>query len=235
MEPSKKRTHDEISDNTGDVKGDKHDQAEHQERPQERRRIIGPSLPPPGPQNAEDSNNEEPETASSDTDNSDDDIGPMLPSMNTARNDNNDKNDEEKEDEEEEEDDDIGPPQVQRDQWMLELPEPVAFGTNIDPTKLKNRKFQSGRSAQSSLGSKGTDGSWTESPQDKIKRLQDSVMGVNSSSVTAGTVKNSAVQQKKAAQNEKMKEQMVSLLIRIVFFFFCGSSCNIRIVALGFS
>lgn len=67
---------------------------------------------------------------------------------------------------------------VRRDEWMIRPPGSADWTTKIDPTKLRNRRFQSGRYANRSSGQDGPDKSWTESPGEKIKRLQDKVMGI---------------------------------------------------------
>jgi hypothetical protein len=47
-----------------------------------------------------------------------------------------------------------------------------------DPTKLKSRGFASGRSAAASQGQGGGISSiWTETPEEKAKRLRDAVLG----------------------------------------------------------
>ena len=69
----------------------------------------------------------------------------------------------------------------QREEWML-LP-PSADGLNssrMDPTKLKNRKFQTGKGAKapsSFAASGGVGDTWTETPEQKRQRLEDEVLG----------------------------------------------------------
>jgi hypothetical protein len=61
---------------------------------------------------------------------------------------------------------------------MLVPPKSDEWMSKIDPTKLKNRKFTS-----SSSGSAGAVSTiWTETPEEKRKRLENQVMGVSSSS-----------------------------------------------------
>ena len=201
MEPSRKRKHEDVSSDEDNSEGNG-------------KRVIGPSLPSP----AAGRDSKSPDNESSDTDtDSDDDIGPMLPplygempaavaenesverthdessSLPTEPRDNNDNN------------------EAQRDQWMLELPDAAGSATRIDPTKLRNRKFQSGKSTKDpSLGSKGADASWTESPGEKMRRLQDRVLGIASSSGSAGSNPYGAKwERQKRARNERMKEQAV--------------------------
>ena len=70
---------------------------------------------------------------------------------------------------------------------MLVPPPSDDWASKVDPTKLKNRKFNSGRSTrgvQSSSSSSGVkDGGLEfETMQEKRKRLEDEVMGVSKSS-----------------------------------------------------
>ncbi|VUC29643.1 unnamed protein product [Clonostachys rosea] len=115
---------------------------------------AGPSLPPPAKRPAPESD--------SDSD-SDDDYGPALPTAATAR-------------------PVMGPampPSVdegpKRDSWMLAPPTDTGYSER-DPTRIRARKFASKTS--SSSGSKGGVSSiWTETPEEKLQRLQDSVLG----------------------------------------------------------
>lgn len=68
----------------------------------------------------------------------------------------------------------------QRDEWMLQPPEKSDWTSNVDPTKLRHRKFQSGKSAGFSSTSR-MDTSWLESPEQKMERIKDEVMGVKTS------------------------------------------------------
>jgi len=69
----------------------------------------------------------------------------------------------------------------QRDIWMLRPPKPSDLSSRLDPTRLKNRKFQGGQSLSHS--GKEVDITWTETQQQKLKRLQDEAMGVSPQSV----------------------------------------------------
>lgn len=68
----------------------------------------------------------------------------------------------------------------QRDEWMLQPPEKSDWTSKVDPTKLRHRKFQSGKSAGVSSTSR-MDTSWLESPEQKMERMKDEVMGVKTS------------------------------------------------------
>lgn len=65
-----------------------------------------------------------------------------------------------------------------RDDWMLVPPSDSSWGDRVDPTKLKNRKFQSGKGSKAPIEkSGGIAAIWTETPEQKRKRLEDEVLG----------------------------------------------------------
>ncbi|RAH82286.1 hypothetical protein BO86DRAFT_388996 [Aspergillus japonicus CBS 114.51] len=62
---------------------------------------------------------------------------------------------------------------------MLEPLEPSDRTARVDPTRLRNRRFQSGpRAGHAGAAGGGVDVTWTETPEQKMKRLQDEVLGV---------------------------------------------------------
>lgn len=147
------------------------------------RRVIGPSFP----------------EASSDSD--EDDFGPSLPPSNDRPAHHADD----------------PPPMLQsprpeiketrRDRWMLQPPEQSDWATKIDPTKLRSRKFQTGKSARTPAP-KQVDAAWVETPEERMKRLQDEVMGITASSAEHAKqqhiTNNSASRATKSAE-EKIK------------------------------
>ncbi|KAI8965391.1 hypothetical protein F5Y11DRAFT_9049 [Daldinia sp. FL1419] len=65
----------------------------------------------------------------------------------------------------------------QRDDWMLAPPTASGYRAP-DPTKLKNRRFASGpRSASSAAPGNEISSIWTETPEQKRKRLENAVLG----------------------------------------------------------
>ncbi|KAI7781909.1 hypothetical protein LA080_014090 [Diaporthe eres] len=72
------------------------------------------------------------------------------------------------------------PEKPARDDWMLAPPEPTGYQER-DPTKIKARKFASGAGATSRPAGGGGGGGiskiWTETPEEKAKRLADAVLG----------------------------------------------------------
>ncbi|KAI0881194.1 uncharacterized protein GGS22DRAFT_172634 [Annulohypoxylon maeteangense] len=88
----------------------------------------------------------------------------------------------------------------QRDEWMLALPTSSGYRAP-DPTKLKNRRFNSGprTNTSTSNSSSGEIASiWTETPEQKRKRLENAVLGRDSGPQAATTTGSSTNQSKKA-------------------------------------
>lgn len=66
-----------------------------------------------------------------------------------------------------------------RDDWMLAPPSAEPGYRERDPTKLRSRKFASGATATTRPrdGSGGISSIWTETPEEKARRLADAVLG----------------------------------------------------------
>ncbi|KAK4132832.1 hypothetical protein BT67DRAFT_457147 [Trichocladium antarcticum] len=65
-----------------------------------------------------------------------------------------------------------------RDDWMLAPPSSSSGPRAPDPTKLKSRKFASGPRAAAADGRPaGVSSIWTETPDEKIRRLANAVLG----------------------------------------------------------
>lgn len=167
-----------------------------------RPRTIGPTLPPASLDERSPNGPEEDSSTSSD----DDDFGPALPGAGASI---------------------AGPsesivqastepgPQVsskiQRDDWMIVPPSNSDWSTRLDPTKLKARKFNTGKGA--SAPSQGIttagDNKWTETAAEKMARLQREMMGITDPSAAKPKV---PLQEsvKAAAVSHKIKENTVS-------------------------
>lgn len=186
---------------------------------------IGPSMPPPaapkriyGPAPPPADLSERPTTdpnSDSDSD-SDDGYGPALPGSRPAAASSN-----------------RGPsfpsfaqqqasseqPQApKRDDWMIAPPTDSAYRAP-DPTKLKSRKFASGRAGAPEKSGGGVSSIWTETPEEKIKRLAAAVLGredpsaANSHNTTAysasasGSISNTRTKQLDEARVRQYTEQ----------------------------
>lgn len=140
------------------------------------RKVIGPSLPPPQADTANSEPSNEEEEDDDDDDDDDDDFGPSLPPSGPLK------------DHVQQE---VAAPDIpksveresQRDQWMLQPPSQSDWSSKIDPTQLRNRKFNTGKSA---TAPKNMDSSWIETPEERMRRLQDAVMGVAASTNQPG-------------------------------------------------
>ncbi|EHL02195.1 hypothetical protein GLAREA_08390 [Glarea lozoyensis ATCC 20868] len=97
------------------------------------------------------------------------------------------------------------PKKPQRDEWML-LPPTSSDNTRADPTKLKNRKFASGKGSRAPTEKGGGISTlWTETPEEKRKRLEDEVLGrtevtLNSTSKTKSKGKGESAEDRATAQ-----------------------------------
>ena len=164
-----------------------------------KRRVIGPTLPPPAH-----SPGSKASSAESETD-SDDDFGPSMPPPHgvsgqqiqqpTPDPSSAASNYEKKE--------------SQRDQWMLHPPEQSDWATKIDPTQLRNRKFQTGKSARTSA-TKQADSSWVETPEERMRRLGDEVMGVGGHSRSSSKPSSNSEARRAQAMEEQIKKFNVS-------------------------
>lgn len=196
MEPTEKRKLDAVTN------GDE---------PSAKKRVIGPSLPPPQPADAHDDSNKDSRSDSDGDSDSDDDFGPGLPpslggaqpapqtSVHSAP-----------------EISEAQKKESQRDQWMLQPPSQSDWASKIDPTQLRNRKFQTGKSARAP-SSKQVDATWVETPEERMRRLQDEVMGVgvapNRTEQRSSGTKDAA---RARAMEEKIKKFNVGLAMRRV-------------------
>ncbi|KAJ6150767.1 hypothetical protein N7470_007361 [Penicillium chermesinum] len=163
-----------------------------------RKRLIGPSMPPsmPPPTEAETQASEDGET-----DDSDDDFGPGLPPSHGGPAASVQTSDPHEPD------------------YQTNLTTPLAkkesardddWASKIDPTQLRNRKFQTGKSARSGAGPKQVDAAWTETPEERMRRLGDEVMGVGKQSTTSGRLpkpdpsQNRSMEEKVKKYNDRM-------------------------------
>ncbi|KAL1716132.1 hypothetical protein EV715DRAFT_293581 [Schizophyllum commune] len=126
---------------------------------------IASMRPPPAP-------------APYDDDDSDDDVGPKPLSAPAVRHDENEgiRRFMEVEQRRREEAENASKPKaLQRESWMLVPPSASELLSNIDPTK--KRTFSTSTLAPASSRKKNEPNLWTETPQERLQRLKDEVMG----------------------------------------------------------
>lgn len=151
---------------------------------EKRRRVVGPA-PPPTPLDelpSQPAESEGEEGSSSD----DDDFGPAPPTGDVAPTSTYD--------------DEIpsgydnttkSPPpkkKLQRDEWMMVPPKQDDLAARMDPTKLRARKFNSGKGARAPNSGGADNAIWTETPEQKRKRLENEVLGISAPSGAAEVV-----------------------------------------------
>ncbi|RFU72754.1 hypothetical protein TARUN_9512 [Trichoderma arundinaceum] len=89
---------------------------------------------------------------------------------------------------------------------MLAPPPSSSTFSERDTTRIRARKFASKPSSSSSsaAAAAGAPSIWTETPEEKLKRLQDSVLGRASSATEAGASDLSEKQRKKQLRDEAL-------------------------------
>lgn len=174
-----------------------------------RRRILGPSLPPAL---LSELPSTDPNPAShSDESDSDDDFGPSLPTDQPSEA----ETQRQQTILEEEEAALAAAQKPQRDEWMLVPPTSDDWSSRIDPTKLRNRKFNTGKGSKAPPPTKGGEGDghalWTETPEQKRKRLEDEVMGVKRPAQLGGEEKQEEWREKENKETaRRIREYNVS-------------------------
>ena len=76
----------------------------------------------------------------------------------------------------------------------------------MDPTKMRARKFNTGKSAGGSGGGMST--IWTETPEQKLKRLQDEAMGIAAHSNSDTSKKESRRSKAEEEKARRLREQI---------------------------
>ncbi|KAL1637155.1 hypothetical protein SLS56_000813 [Neofusicoccum ribis] len=149
---------------------------------EKRRRVVGPAPPPapldelppsaPAAAAADDGSD-------SDSSSDDDDFGPAPPTAADAARAATRATDDEWRAVRPPADDEKPKKTQQRDEWMMVPPKQDDLAARMDPTKLRARGFQTGKGAKAPNhgGGGGDMGAWTETPEQKRKRLEDEVMG----------------------------------------------------------
>lgn len=89
---------------------------------------------------------------------------------------------------------------------MLVPPTSDDWSSRVDPTKLRNRKFNTGKGSKAPPP-KGREGDgnalWTETPEQKRKRLEDEVMGVKRPAQLGGEEKQDEWREKESQETAR--------------------------------
>ena len=164
-------------------------------------RVVGPA-PPPAPLDER-----PPNSPDQDSDSSDDDFGPAPPPAGVSYTSYDDGSsgaaksafDTDPQFTE-------APKKAQRDDWMTMPPTQDDLAARMDPTKMRARKFNTGKGAG---GTGGMNSAWTETPEQKLKRLQDEALGIAppaNSSAAATTESRRTKEEERRAR--KMREKI---------------------------
>jgi hypothetical protein len=97
------------------------------------------------------------------------------------------------------------PKKAQRDDWMTMPPTQDDLAARMDPTKMRARKFNTGKSAG---GGGGMSSAWTETPEEKLKRLQDEAMGISKTSGIAAPSQDGKKSKEEERRARKMREKI---------------------------
>ncbi|THX69870.1 hypothetical protein D6D08_05904 [Aureobasidium pullulans] len=166
--------------------------------------VTGPARPVAGPAPPPAPLDERPTAPpDSDSDSDDDDFGPALPSATDPNPSTND----------------YGPsiPQpeaalarAQRDEWMTLPPQQDDLAARMDPSKIRARGFNTGKNARggnTTPAGGNIAAAWTETPEQKLKRLQDEAMGVKPASAGHVDAKEAARNKEREAEARRIREQ----------------------------
>lgn len=179
---------------------------------EKRPRVVGPAPPPPTtvagptppPAPLDERPSHPPERDDDSSSDDDDDFGPAPPSAADLQRGGEDDNplyrpsrpgpDEQ-------------PTKAKRDDWMMVPPEADDLSARMDPTKIRARGFNTGKSARAPQpASGGIAAAWTETPEEKLKRLQNEAMGVKGSSATDFDAREYAKSKEREEQARKIRE-----------------------------
>lgn len=106
------------------------------------------------------------------------------------------------------------PVRAQRDEWMTLPPQQDDLAARMDPSKVRARGFNTGKNARggnTTPAGGNIAAAWTETPEEKLKRLQDEAMGVKPATVGHVDAKEAARNKEKEAEARRIREQTVRL------------------------
>lgn len=99
---------------------------------------------------------------------------------------------------------------------MMVPPKQDDLAARLDPTKQRARKFNTGKGAKGPSAAGGDNDLWSETPEQKRKRLEDEMMGVSKPGLPTARAENreaSAPRDDEAAR--RIREHTVSIFDRI--------------------
>lgn len=95
-----------------------------------------------------------------------------------------------------------------RDEWMMMPPTQDDLAARMDPTKIRARKFNTGPRASGGGGSSST--MWTETPEQKRKRLENQVLGIAETTDERGEGARMKKSRKDEETAQRLREHNVS-------------------------
>lgn len=164
--------------------------------------VAGPT-PPPAPLDQRPPN---PPSDDPDSDSSDDDFGPAPPPAGVDYNNDHDDRPAKSAFDTDATYTETAPKKAQRDDWMTMPPTQDDLAARLDPTKQRARKFNTGKSANAGAG--GMSSAWTETPEQKLKRLQDEAMGITAPANSAAPTQESRRTKDEERRQRKMREKI---------------------------
>lgn len=93
------------------------------------------------------------------------------------------------------------PSASKRDEWMTIAPKSGDWSQRVDPTKLKNRKFNTGSGAATTSSD-----AWHETPEQKQARLQREVLGIKSEKTVKSTASIATADPNQQETERRLKE-----------------------------
>ncbi|KAI4739136.1 hypothetical protein E4T50_10397 [Aureobasidium sp. EXF-12298] len=173
---------------------------------------VGPTLPPSEPRSARPVAGPAPPPAplderplappDSDDDSDDDGFGPSLPTaadLNPSTSNSGPSVSQP-----------AAPARAQRDEWMTLPPQQDDLAARMDPSKMRARGFNTGKNARggnTTPAGGNIAAAWTETPDEKLKRLQDEAMGVKPATAGHIDAREAAKNKEKEAEARRIREQ----------------------------
>ena len=88
-------------------------------------------------------------------------------------------------------------------------PKEDGLAARMDPTRARPRKFNTGKGARVPNHGDGIDASWTETPEEKRKRLADKVLGVEDRSASSTAARSNKQDERDVDTARKIREHNV--------------------------